>query len=157
MKTVHVVKLVGRPRRSEVGFSHYLTLNCLSVNKLRLRLQRIRFRINFWNIISYVKLDHTWIWFLSGSGTMVLWWWGVFFTIATETCLMLITSHCRLGMMYVKSYSLLTKISQLALILILPQSWIEWSWRFWGDCFGFCCVCKPKFEITEVSCYILSS
>ena len=38
MKTVHVVRLVGRLQRSEVGFSHYLTLNWISVNKLRLRL-----------------------------------------------------------------------------------------------------------------------
>jgi len=35
MKTIHV-RLVGR--RSEVGFSHYLTLNWIGVNKLRLRL-----------------------------------------------------------------------------------------------------------------------
>ena len=29
---------IGRPQRSEVGFSHSLTLNWISVNKLRLQL-----------------------------------------------------------------------------------------------------------------------
>ena len=36
--TAIVVRLVGRPRRSEVCFSHYLTLNWISVSKLRLWL-----------------------------------------------------------------------------------------------------------------------
>ena len=35
---MNVVRLVGRQQRSEVGFSRYLTLNWVSVNKLRLWL-----------------------------------------------------------------------------------------------------------------------
>ena len=48
MKTIHLfVKLVGRPQRLgiEVGFSHYLTLNWINVNKLRLRRIRFTFTI----------------------------------------------------------------------------------------------------------------
>ena len=40
-KTVHLLmRQVGRPRglKVEVGFSHYLTLDWISVNRLRLRL-----------------------------------------------------------------------------------------------------------------------
>ena len=35
---MNVVKLVGRAQRSEVSFSRYLSLNWISVNKLRLWL-----------------------------------------------------------------------------------------------------------------------
>jgi len=46
MKTVHLfMRLVGRPWRLEFGFSHYLKLNWISINKWRLRLCRI---LNSW-------------------------------------------------------------------------------------------------------------
>ena len=44
MKTIHVVGLIGRSRRSEAGFSHYHMLNWISINEDS-GLRRIRFGI----------------------------------------------------------------------------------------------------------------